>query len=790
MPPRLRPRLRLSTGSLASLLWLAGIGTAQAETAPAPTADSAPGDASASQGDDILVTARKVKEKLTDVPVAITAIGGDQLRANDHIRLEDLNQLVPSTNVVVTNGHQTSISIRGIGNNPGSDGLENSAGVFMDGVYLGRPGMAASDLIDIKQVEVLRGPQGTLFGKNTTAGAVNITTELPSGTWGAQGRLTYGNYNYQQYQGSITGPITNDLSFRATAYRTTRDGTLTDTTTGHKESTLGRAGGRLQLLYKPGPDLSVRMIGEYASEQQSSGAVTVIPTLGLTPSAIQAKLAATGATLTVDPTGQSSAAGGPFSTGTRQAAGSAEVNWSFGNGFTLTSLTAFRYWQYNSASDTEGSSADVMYGGYHIKDRQWTQELRLTLPRLANIDTVVGLYYFHQQVHTDQYTTYGPEAAAWLTGISDALLPTYAKYSTAVAGVLAYNNSQWDTFANPLTNSYAGFGQANWHVTPRWNITGGLRVTYETKAEDVFRPAPVSTTTGLAVAALTSQAAAPIHAAISDTAPSFLLSTDYKVRPGLMAYGLISRGQKAGGLNTTLPPTGLGASALAVNPETATNYEIGLKGDWFGHRLAVNLDVFRTDIHNYQANVLMSVNNQVVQLLTNAGSARTQGAEAEVTARPLAGLSLHGFLAYNDAKYRSYTNGPCPLESASQSTCDLSGKPIAGAPRWTTGINGTYEHKVTRGLIGYVSGEYAWRSRYFASLDDSVLTQAGNYGLLNLRVGLHPADQRWDLSFWGRNVTNVHYATNYFNYGSLLPGTYVAFFGDPATYGATLRFSL
>ncbi|WP_343611040.1 TonB-dependent receptor [Novosphingobium sp.] len=741
------------------------------------------------QGDDILVTARKVKEKLSDVPVAITAIGGEQLRANDHIRLEDLNQLVPSTNVVVTNGHQTSISIRGIGNNPGSDGLENSAGVFMDGVYLGRPGMAASDLIDIKQVEVLRGPQGTLFGKNTTAGAVNITTELPDFKWGGQARLSYGNYNYQQYQGSVTGPISDTLAFRATAYRTTRDGTLYDTTTGHKENTLGRAGGRLQLLYKPSSDLSVRLIGEYASEQQSSGAVSVIPSMGITPAAIQAKLAATGAKLTIDPTGQSSAAGGPFSTGTRQAATSAEVNWSFGNGFTLTSLSAFRYWQYNSASDTEGSSADVMYGGYHIHDKQITQEVRLAMPRVANIDTVVGLYYFRQQVHTDQYTSYGPEAAAWLTGISDALLPIYAKLSPSVAGVLAYNNTQWDTFANPLTNSYAAFGQANWHVTPRWNITAGVRVTHETRSEDVFRPNPVSTTTGQAVSALASAAAAPVHAAISDTAPSFLFSTDYRPAPGLMVYGQISRGQKAGGLNTTLPPTGLGGSSLEVLPETATNYEIGLKGEWFKHRLTFNLDVFRTDIRNYQANVLETVNNQTVQLLTNAGGARTQGVEAEATARPFDGLSLRGFVAYNDAKYRSYVNGPCPVEVINQSTCDLSGKPIAGAPQWTAGVNGTYEHKVGHGLVGYVSGEYAWRSSYFASLDDSVLTRAGDYGLLNLRVGVHTADQRWDLSFWGRNVTNVHYATNYFNYGTLLPGTYVAFFGDPATYGATLRFS-
>lgn len=233
---------------------------------------------------------------------------GDQLRQNDHIRLEDLNQLVPSTNIVVTNGHQASISIRGLGNNSGSDGLENRAGVFVEGVYLGRPGMAATDLIDINQIEVLRGPQGTLFGKNTMAGTVNITTELPSLHLGLKAQASYGNYNYQQYQASLTGPITQDIAFRLTGYRTTCDGYVDDITTNEKVNNLNREGVRLQLLAS---NLSIRLIGEYASEQQSSGAVTLIPTMGTSASAIETKLKATGATIAVDPGGKTTAAGGP-----------------------------------------------------------------------------------------------------------------------------------------------------------------------------------------------------------------------------------------------------------------------------------------------------------------------------------------------------------------------------------------------------------------------------------------------------------------------------------------------
>jgi iron complex outermembrane receptor protein len=755
----------------------------------ATAADATDAAADPADSGEVVVTARKVRERLQDVPVAITAISGDQLRQNDHIRLEDLNQLSPSTVVVVTNGHQSSVSIRGLGNNPGSDGLENSAGIFIDGVYLGRPGMAAMDLIDIQQIEQLRGPQGTLFGKNTTAGALNITTALPSFTFGVRAAATYGNYNYQQYQASITGPISDTLAVRVTGYRTTRGGLIDNITTGQKTSTLGREGGRVQLLYKPSDDFSIRLIGEYAREQQSSGAVTVVPSEGVSFASIQAKLTATGAKLAIDPDGLTTAADGPVETGTRQAAGSAEINWKLGGGFTLTSITAYRFWQYRSRSDTEGSSADVLFGGYYIHDRQWSQEVRLAFPRMGNVDAIAGLYYFSQSVHTDQHTDYGVDAAAWLSGISNALLPVYARYSPALAGLLAYNSTKWDTFADPMTHSYAAFGQAIWHVTPQWNITGGIRVTHETKEEDVYRPVPVSRITGAPVPALASQAGGPVHAALSNTAPSFLISTDYHVSPGIMAYALVSRGQKAGGLNTTLPPTGLGGAALKVNAEVATNYEIGLKTDLLAHRLILNVDLFRTDVRNYQANVLEAVNNQVVQLLTNAGRARTQGVEAEATLHPLRNLTLHGFIGYNDAKYLSYINGPCPLEVTGKATCDLSGKPIAGAPKYTAGINGTYEQPISGRLVAYFSPEYSWRSHYFGSLDDSIYSLTGNYGLINLRLGVRTEDQRWDVSLWGRNVGNRHYATNYFNYGALLPGTYVGFFGDPATYGATLRFN-
>ncbi|HZV10316.1 MAG TPA: TonB-dependent receptor plug domain-containing protein, partial [Novosphingobium sp.] len=274
-PFKIAPFSSPQTMACCALAMAAALAAPAAHAEEADAAHAAAPAQGADRGGDaggITVTARKTREKAQDVPIAITAIGNDQLARNNHIRLEELNQISPSTVVTITNGHQTTLSIRGLGANPGSDGLENSAGIFVDGVYLGRPGMASMDLIDIQQIEELRGPQGTLFGKNTTAGLLNITTALPEFTWGAKLAGTYGNYNYKQFQGSITGPISDTLAFRLTGYSTTRNGDMYDVANGQWVNNLNRNGARAQLLWKPGANLSVRLIGEYSAEQQSTGA--------------------------------------------------------------------------------------------------------------------------------------------------------------------------------------------------------------------------------------------------------------------------------------------------------------------------------------------------------------------------------------------------------------------------------------------------------------------------------------------------------------------------------------
>jgi iron complex outermembrane recepter protein len=731
----------------------------------------------------IVITARRMLERAQDTPLPVSTLGREQLILGAHWRLDELSALTPNTNFLLQNGHQTNLSIRGLGTLSGNDGIEGSAGVFLDGVYLGRPGMAAMDLIDITQIEVLRGPQGTLYGKNTTAGAINISTALPSFEPQIEARASYGNDNARQIMASATGPIVDGLlAARLTAYATWREGWITNLYDGNKLNSLGRQGGRGQFLFQPSDRLTLRLIGEYAREQQSTGALPLLIDLGATPAVIKARLSATGGVIAAVPSGTKTAIDGPYETGTRQQAVSAEISWRL-DGIALTSITAYRHWTYRSRTDADGSTAPAITTAVDLRDQQVTQELRAAFT-LGAVDTVAGFYFFRQNMYYDGTAIYGPEAAAWLTAIPDALLPAYAAKSPTVAALLTYVGTRWDTVADSDTASYSVFGQSNWHLTPAWNVTLGARATFEYKDQTIWRPNPVDSRTGADNTTLAGQAVAPMRTTLSNAGPSFLVATDYRLSPRLMVYGLVSQGEKAGGINASLPIGEDGADSLKFKPETATNYEVGLKSELAGGRLNLNLNLFRTDVRDFQATYYAVINNTILTQATNVGKVRTEGVELEAAANLGESLALHLTAAFDKAYYLSYPNGPCAGDNTA--ACDLTGRPVAGAPQWNAGLNGVYRRRIVDGIAAYIAGEYSWRAPYYGNLDDSVHSKIGNDHLVNLRLGLKREDRLWDVSLWGKNVFNQPIINSYASYSSLLPGAYVAGMGDPATYGITL----
>jgi iron complex outermembrane receptor protein len=735
--------------------------------------EPAKGDAVA----EVIVTARKRPERLQDVPISMTVISGAGFNDAGHIGVLSFNQLAPSLNMVISTPHQTSLAIRGIGTNPASDGLEQSTGIFVDGVYLGRPGMAVFDLIDIDHIEVLRGPQGTLFGKNTTAGAITITTTPPSFQPSAAAQMTVGNYNYNQFQGYVSGPITDTLAGRFSVYRTTRDGLITDTTTGGKTNAIDRDGLRGQLLFRPTDAFDLRVIGGF-DEENDSNANSVYTNAGATPAALEQKLGLVGASLAFSPDGTLTAANDPTHVHMRQASLSAEANWRV-DGLTLTSLTAWRKWSFVASSDVDVSRAAILDGAYDNHDQQFSQEFRVATPSGHQFEGVAGAYFFYQRLMMDQDTFYGPDAPVYLSGSNPAL-----------PSLLPYANTRWDVLADPTTYSYALFGQGTWHVNDRLEVTAGLRGTYETKRETVSRPNPTSTLTDQPVAALASVVFPAASVGTADFEPSGLLSVSYHLSPSVTTYALVSHGAKSGGVNSTLPATGLSVDSLKVKPETATSAEAGFKTQFFEDRLTVNGDVFFTRFDDYQAAFISPIPGKTsafTTLLTNAGAAQTRGFELEATATPISNLRLNTFVDLNDATYASYTNAPCPAEVIGKTSCNLTGRPVAGAPPWSVGANGEYGFDLLPGLRGFVGGEYLWKSQYYGYLDDSRFSIIPEHSVADARIGVRDANGHWTATLWVKNLTDGHYAANILNSSGILPGTYAYFFADPRTYGLTVR---
>ena len=737
-----------------------------ADATPAP--DDSP-DAGSDQIESVTVSARRVAENVQAVPIPIAVVSGNALENAGQFRLEELNQRLPSTNVQFGNPRQTSIAVRGLGNNPANDALESSVGVFLDNVYLGRPGMANVDLIDLEQVALLRGPQGTLFGKNTTAGVLNLQTRQPTFQPEYKFEASGGNYGFYQVRGSASGPLYGDaLAGRISLARSRQDGFVEDITDGRDLNGFNRDGVRGQLLFKPTDNFSLRLIGDY-NRENSDCCASALYNPGPNGGAVYYNFIRNiGGVVVLDPDYRKVTLDTRQHMSVNQGSGSAEANWQVGE-YKLTSISAYRNWRFIPTNDADGTSVNaITNAGQGVKDEQWTQELRFATPTGRAVQTVFGLYYFYQHQDNLQYTYYGPAAGAY-------------------TGRAFFNNAS-STISQFLgTNSAAAFAQSTWNITDEWSLTGGLRETYEDKFTRIHRnPATGSPIFQGAFASYESG-----KLTRHDSNISALASVSYKILPDVLAYASVSKGAKAGGINPTVPSAGLTTASLYVAPEKATDYEVGFKSTLLEHRLQVNANLFLTNVTDYQATQLEESSPGVfVQTLTNIGKVRSKGLELEVQAVPVAGLHLSLSSSYNDATYISYSNAPCSAEAlaAGGKVCDLTGSQVVGAPKWIVGPGVEFDHPIGGGLEGFVGADYSWRASFFGSADNSELARVQAYGLLNLRAGFNGEwrGNKWSVWAWANNATDKIYTM-----GGLSAATatlqYAEFPGQPRTVGATVR---
>lgn len=771
---------------------------------PAAAQSAAPKDVAASDegaATDIIVTARRRAESLESVPIAVSVVGRDLLDRSYTVNTQQLSLLVPALNYSSANPRNTAFTIRGLGSSvvavsQANDGLEPGVGYYVDQVYHARPATAAFDFTDIDQIEVLRGPQGTLFGKNTTAGAISITTRAPSFTPEATEELSVGSFRYVQAKASASGPLVGDsVAFRISGLTTRRDGVIHNVRTGADHNNIGNQAVRGQLLIKPSEVLQLRLTADFTNfEADCCTQVFLRVGQSLRRATRQYPFLAANAPggsyapPSLNPYDRLTDIDAALAVKTNEGGVSAIADWNLG-AVTLTSVSAWRFWNWDAANDRDYTGLPIQLV-QHIPSRQdqYSQELRVASNGDKPVTYVAGLYYFDQKITGEPISIYGPAAAYWLVG------PTTGATNTPVPSNLldGYGTEGATRFK---LDSYAAFGEANWHIAPRLTLTGGLRYTYEKKSGNytsfVFGGL-ATTNTALINAKLSVLRPQTYSARDSESNLSGRANIAWLATDDLYAYASYARGFKSGGINMSgLALDAQNQPALStavVRPELNTTYEAGIKAKLFDRRLVLNLAEVYTQVRDFQATIVDS--SQTVALrgyLSNIPEVTVNGFELDATARIARGLQLRVSAAYADGRYSNYPAGPCPLEvqTSATSACNLTGKRLSGLPRWSTTIGGDYALPVSPHASLVLHADSSFKSGYFGDPSLSKFTLIDGYNVTNASIGIL-SDKGWEVAVFARNLFNENYIQNLTiqagNSGLILGSP-----SDPRVIGITFR---
>ena len=799
-----------------------------AAPAPVATADAAAPQAAPQEAPttgDVIVTAQRRSERAQDVPIALSVIGSSEITRTGAFNVNRLQQQIPALQFYSSNPRNSSINIRGLGTPFGltNDGIEQGVGFYLDGVYVGRVGASTFDFVDVDRIEVLRGPQGTLYGKNTTAGAVNISTRAPSFTPEAQFEASAGDYAYYQFKGSISGPLVGDtLAARLSTSLTKRGGTIFDTTTDSYLQKLDNFSVRGQLLWKPRPDLDFRLTGDF-NVQNPLCCVQYYARLGTTERAATRQYTQLAAAL-----GYTVPSTNPFdrvtdldaSINSRQEMGGASLvgNWDVGPA-TITSVSAWRYWDWKPANDRDFIGLPITTVSQNpSQQHQFSQELRLASNGKNTLNYTVGAFFFTQQINTQGSQVQGVDASRFLLSGADASNPNVLNGLTSTNTI---------NFSN---QSAALYGKLSWAVTDRLRISPGLRVNYDKKSgyydavvsihnaqfdfvatADNVAALRLAQPTPAALTTLTNQlnTLAPQHytPAFSAWNVSGDVNIAYDFTPDIHGYATYARSFKSGGINLSGLPlnstnTAVDLTTQTVKPESVNHFELGLKTQFLDRRLTFNLAGYWDVIDDYQATVNNNAINVIRGYLANAGQVRVRGVEFDSSFRPTPRLSLYFNGAYTDAVYTKFTNAPCPPELSggtavdathpvspagtvggnSPASCDISGQVLPGVSKWSLSLGGEVNKPVGGGQV-YLGYDGSYRTRFSSNPSPSAYTWIEGYSLSNFRLGYRT--DSFNVFAWVRNAFNQ----NYFELLSVQSGStglIVGQPGDPRTFGATI----
>ena len=806
-----------------NLLLRRAVITALALSAMPTIAQEAQQGESARNIETIVVTAQKREQSLQDVPIVVTAVS-EQLLQDTGVRdIKDLTLLTPGLIVTSTsNESSTTARIRGIGTVGDNPGLESSVGVVIDGVYRPRNGVGFGDLGELERIEVLKGPQGTLFGKNTSAGVINVVTKKPTFDFGSDIELTAGNYGALEGSASLNGPIAGDVvAGRIFAAVRERDGFL-DVRRGagprSEDEDFDRNfyTARGQLLIKPSEAFDLRLVADYTEREENCCAA---------PQAVLTPTTAVLAVLNAISPGSVSNPADPFeriafsdqstTQDVEEKGLSAEFNWDF-DAATLTSLTAWRDWEIISAQDSDFTTVDILHrdanGENGNEFEQLSQEIRLA-GETDRLNWLVGAFYADEELTSRNQLLYGAHFRTYYNALlQNALAPFPASAWPANLGTQDVYEQESKTWALFTNNSFA--------ITDTLELTVGVRYTDESKDLDTqyvnqhggvgcsilrntpaFLASPAAPTIfGIGCATYADPIFNNLATAqtIDENEWSGTAKLAYRFTDELMVYGSYARGYKASGFNLDRERTGSSAlnpgtpGGIAADTDTGfdkelvDSYEVGMKTQWLDNSLLLNGAVFYQDYEDFQLNTFTGIQFVV----TSLPQVVSQGVDVDVVwYTPLEQLSIQGGVTYAETTIEEY--GPALAFFRPERENDR----LSFAPEWSSSVSATFEQPVGASLLfrANLGAKYTSEYNTGSNLDRRKIQDA--YTLVNARIGFGAEDEGWMVEAWAQNLTDEEYYQVAFDAtlqgssaGAVPTSTIDAFLGAPRTYGLTARF--
>jgi iron complex outermembrane receptor protein len=775
--------------------------------------------------EEVIVTANRRTERLQDVAMSVSAFDSDFLQNSGISDLTNLDEYTPSLKITPgENARGTSFRIRGIGSVGSNSGIDPSVGIFLDGVFQGRAGMSIGDLVDVERVEVLRGPQGTLYGKNTAAGALSVITKRPTTEFESLLELNYDTNELLQLRGMVNLPLGESKhAVRLSGFSTDGDHLYENTYNGEGLNDQNKWGGRGRLLLDMSGEGSDEGLGEflvtldYTKEDKDCCAFAVMDYEGLSPlntpstnnpsAEWQAMLGLNEQGKPVlqynafeDSEGFSPPSPDPFGDDywlnsdvlSKVEVGGVAVEWNrmMANDNAITFINAWRFYDADTSHDGDFGAYEASESRDQVDLDQFSSELRISSPGGQKFEGQAGLYAYYSELDSVGTLAQGQS-------LYENAIIRIEGTPIDVPMSLFFPEGSTNTDDNLYTTtSYAAFGQLVWNINEEFSATLGMRYTYEKKEREGSQTSDPVPPLGLELPPIAGPNFAYDHKR-SDSNISPSLNLRYFYSPDIMGYASVSRGFKSGGFDQRRVAE---AEDGQFDEETATSYELGWKTTLYDRRLKFNGTLFLVDYEGFQA---QSFDGAQVRV-TNAGDLRSYGTELELVFIPMENMTIGSAVGYVKAEYESFENGQCTIEqvftkyyiedgaqfgspgTASVCNQDLSGKPLDNAPELTVSSYIQYDFAVTDQLQGFARLEHNFTDSYYLDQDlDRNLTN-DEVNLVNFRLSLANAARDWDVSVWGRNILDEEY----YSFGLDIPvmGGYAGMVAPQATYGVTLRW--